>query len=135
MGPLVTVEREDVRVIFMRASDDTSPTIQRAWATFEVAVGLKGRRFFGAFDNRTQEYRVCTPLKEDDDPDAFGCEVGILPGGTYLRARLHGEPPAVYQQIPSTFQEMTMQTAVDASRPSIEFYRSRNEIDLLLPVR
>jgi hypothetical protein len=31
-------------------------------------------------------------------------------------------------------QELAKQAAVDASRPTIEFYRSRDMIDLLLPV-
>ena len=74
------VEREDVQVMFMRANDDTPAAIQRAWAEFEAAVGLKGRRFFGAFDGQTREYRVCAQLKADDDPEAFGFELGTLPG-------------------------------------------------------
>ncbi|HLJ68605.1 MAG TPA: hypothetical protein VKX16_14715 [Chloroflexota bacterium] len=58
----------------------------------------------------------------------------MLPGGTYLRGRLQGEPPAVYDEILPTLNEMIRQTAVDPSRPTIEFYRSRDVIDLLLPV-
>jgi hypothetical protein len=135
MSPLVKVEREDVRVMFMRASEDTSAAIQRAWAEFEVAVGLRGRKFFGAYDDQTQEYRVCTQLKEDDEPWAFGFEVGTLPGGVYLRARLQAEPPGVYEEIVPTLQEMVKQAEFDPSRPTIEFYRSRDVIDLLLPVR
>ena len=60
--------------------------------------------------------------------------MGTLPGGTYLRARLQGEPPALYDQILPTLKEMIRQTAVDSSRPTVEFYRSRDVIDLLLPV-
>lgn len=130
----VRVEREDVQVLFLRAREDTGPAIQQAWAEFEVAVGLKGRKFFGTFDPKTHEYRVCTALKEDDDPQTLGFEVGSLPGGTYLRARLTGEPPAVYEQIPATIDEMVKHATVAPSRPSIEFYRSRDVIDLLLPV-
>jgi DNA gyrase inhibitor GyrI len=135
MSAWVKVEREDVHVIFMRADADTSPAIQRAWAEFETAVGLKGRKFFGAFYDETGEYRVCTQLKEGDDPKALGFELGTLPGGPYLRARLQGEPPAIYNRIQPTFEEMAKQATVDAARPSIEFYRSRDVIDLLLPVR
>ena len=49
-------------------------------------------------------------------------------------ACLEGEAPGVYAEIPSTFEKLAKQTSVDTSRPSIEFYRSRNVIDLLLPV-
>jgi DNA gyrase inhibitor GyrI len=130
----IEVEREDVPVMFMRAAGDTPSAIQRAWAEFERAVGLKGRKFFGAFDHETQEYRVCVQLKEGDDPNALGFEVGTLPGGRYRRARLRGEPPAVYEQILPTLQEMEQHASLDRSRPTIEFYRSRDVIDLLLPV-
>jgi DNA gyrase inhibitor GyrI len=134
MSAFETVEREDVRVIFMRADADTPAAIQRAWAELERSVGLKGRTFFGAFHDAANEYRVCTQLQADDDPEALGFEVGTLPGGTYLRGRLRGEPPAVYDQIVPTVQELERQTVVDPSRPIIEFYRSRDVIDVLVPV-
>jgi len=130
----VKVERDDVRVMFMRVSEATPAAIQHAWAKFEVAAGLKGRKFFGALDNAAREYRVCAQLRREDDPEALGFEVGTLPGGTYLRTRLQGEPPAIYERIPSTWEELVKEAAFDASRPTIEFYRSRDVIDLLLPV-
>jgi hypothetical protein len=47
-----------------------------------------------------------------DDLEQLGFEVGTLPGGTYLHARLQGEPPAVYDKIPSTVRELVKQAAV-----------------------
>jgi hypothetical protein len=130
----VTVAREDVGVMFMRAREDTPSSIPKAWAEFEAVVGLSGRKFFGAFDAQTREYRVCAQLREDDDPERLGLEVGTLPGGSYLRVRLQGEPPAIYNEIAPTMRRLAQQAAVDASRPSIEFYRSRDVIDLLVPI-
>jgi hypothetical protein len=46
MSAVVKVEREDVLVMFMRASENTPAAIQQAWVEFEAAVGLKGRKFF-----------------------------------------------------------------------------------------
>ena len=134
VSPPVRVERKRVAVMFACASEDTPAAIQRAWAEFERVVGLKGRKFFGAFDSGTHEYRVCARLEKDDDPTALGLDVGTLPGGIYLRARLQGEPPAVYEKIPSVFGDLVKEAAVDSSRPTIEFYRSRTVIDLLLPI-
>lgn len=134
MAATVRVEREDVRVMFMRASDDSSAAIQQAWAEFEGAVGLKGRKFFGVFYDVSNEYHVCTQLQEDDDPEALGFEVGTLPGDRYLRARLQGEPPAVYDRIRPTLEELVKRAVIDVSRPTIEFYRSRDVIDLLVPI-
>jgi hypothetical protein len=48
--------------------------------------------------------------------------------------RLEGEPPAVYALIKPTFERLATQTDPDLNRPSIEFYRRRDVIDLHLPV-
>ena len=129
-----TIERDDVNVMFLRTADEVRE-IQRGWARLEELVPPRGRKFYGTFDPRTKEYRVCVQVKEGDDPTSLGLELGVIPGGTYLRERLRGEPPAIYQQIAPTFQKLVKRAASpDQSRPSIEFYRERDEIDLLLPV-
>ena len=91
-------------------------------------------KFFGTFDPAAREYRVCVQLREDDHPDELGLEVGKLPGGRYLLVRLQGEPPAVYGLIAPTFERLAKQADPDPNRPSIEFYRRRDVIDLLQPV-
>jgi hypothetical protein len=48
--------------------------------------------------------------------------------------RLRGEPPEVYERIAPTFETLAETARPDETRPSIEFYRRRDEIDLLLPV-
>ena len=55
--------------------------------------GFTARKFFGTFDPSTGEYRVCAQIREGDDPAALGLETTMIPGGTYLRARLRGDPP------------------------------------------
>jgi len=67
-------------------------------------------------------------------PAALGLESGTLPGGRYLRARIRGEPPEVYEQIGPTFAALVKAARPDETRPSIEVYSHRDEIDLLLPV-
>jgi hypothetical protein len=127
------VERESTQVLFVRCADDLA-AMQATWAGFEALVGLRGRKFYGAYYPQTKEYRVCAELREGDDPSALGVESGELPGGRYLRARLRGEPPAVYERIGPTFEALIRRVTPDESRPSIEFYRRHDEIDLLLPV-
>ena len=127
------VEREDVAVMFIRTPDDPlefGPAFQR----LEDLVGTRGRKFYGAFYPREQEYRACVVTKEGDDARALGLEEGALPGGRYLRARLQGEPPALYGRIGPTFEVLVRQAAPDETRPSLEFYRRHDEIELLLPV-
>jgi hypothetical protein len=127
------VQREPVEVMFIRTADDPAefgPAFQR----LEKLVGTRGRKFFGAFYTREKEYWACVQLQEADDPSALGLERGTLPGGRYLRERLTGEPPALYERIGPTFEEMLKQASSDEIRPGIEFYRRHDEIDLLLPV-
>jgi hypothetical protein len=129
----VLVERGDVPVMFKRVADEPD-AISRGMAEVEEAVGLRGRKYFGAFDADGDEYCVCVQLRGEDDPEALGLEVGTLPGGRYVRVRLTGEPPEVYRLIGPTFQRLSQRPDRDRSRPGIEFYRRRDVIDLLLPV-
>ena len=77
---------------------------------------------------------MCAELRDGDDPVALGLETGTLAGGRYARLRLRGEPPAVYRLIAPSFTKLAARPDHDASRPSIEFYRRHDEIDLLLPI-
>jgi hypothetical protein len=127
------VEREEIGVMFIRTPDDPlefGPAFQR----LEELVGTRGRKFYGAFYPREKEYRACVVTKDGDDAAALGLEEGALPGGRYLRARLQGEPPALYERIAPTFEALVRQAPPDEARPSLEFYRRHDEIELLLPV-
>jgi hypothetical protein len=132
--PPTRVVREPTPIMFMRVEDDHQ-AIGRAWRRLEATLGsLRGRRMLGAFHAAAGEYWVCAQLRERDDPAALGLETATLPGGAYLRARLRGEPPAVYERIPAVFDELARRADPDATRPSLEHYRRCDEIDLLLPV-
>ena len=131
---LLMVERSDVPVMFRRCADEQA-AITRAWAGLEEAVGsLCGRKFYGVFDPVSREYRACVELREGDDPRRLGLDVGALLGGRYARVRLTGEPPAVYALIAPTMKRLAQRPDCDPDRPSIEFYRRREVIDLLQPV-
>jgi hypothetical protein len=67
------------------------------------------------------------------DAVKLGLAEAVIPGGPYLRATVVGQPPAVYEQIGPTFEELEKHAPPDASRPLIEFYRRHNEIELLVP--
>ena len=118
-----------------RRTGDEQEAITRTWSEVEAAIGsLRGRKFYGTFDPATHEYRVCVQWRDGDDAHALGLEEGTLPGGRYARERLRGEPPAVYRLIRPTFERHATRADRDPSRPSIEFYRRHDLIDLLLPV-
>ena len=132
MSEFAEVERDEIAVQFVRVPDGLEH-IRRAWDELEAVVDLRGRRFYGAFDPVADDYRACVELREGDEP-VPGLEHGTLPGGRYLRARLRGEPPGIYGRIGPMFEQLTQNTKPDLSRPSLEHYRRRDEIDLLLPV-
>ena len=68
--------------MFKRVADKQD-AIERGMAEVEAAVGLRGRKYFGAFDTNG-EYRVCVQLRAGDDPAALGLEVGDA-AGRHLR--------------------------------------------------
>jgi hypothetical protein len=127
------VDREDTRVMGIRTTDDLE-AIRSAWEGLEEIVPLRGRKFFAAVDTSASEYFACVQLRDDDDPAAFGLEPATLPGGRYLRTRLRGDPPELYDRIRPAFEALVEQIDPDSSRPSIEFYRRRDEVDVLLPI-
>jgi hypothetical protein len=132
MSEFEEIERNEIAVQFVRVPDGLEH-IRRAWDELEAVVDLRCRRFYGAFDPVADDYRACVEVRDGDEP-VPGLESGTLPGGRYLRARLRGEPPAVYEQIGPTFDELVCKQKPDTSRPSLEHYRRRDEIDLLLPI-
>jgi len=131
---LPMVERRDVPVMLKRCTDEQA-AITRAWTELEAVVGsLSGRKFYGVFDPISHEYRACAQLRKGDDPRRLGLELGALAGGRYARVRLTGEPPAVYALIAPAMARLAQRPDSDPDRPSIEFYRRRDVVDLLQPV-
>ncbi len=132
MNAFAEVEREEIAVQFVRVADGLDE-ITRAWNELEAVVPLRGRHFYGAFDPLADDYRACVEVRQDGELVA-GLESGTLPGGRYMRARLRGDPPGIYEQIKPTFDALVAQHPPDESRPSLEHYRRHDEIDLLLPI-
>ena len=64
----MVIERAETPVMFKRVADEAS-AISHGMQEVEEAVGLHGRKYYGAFDNNG-EYRVCVQLRDDDDPQA-----------------------------------------------------------------
>lgn len=77
-----------------RRTRDEQDSITRTWAEVEAAVGsLRGRKFYGAFDPETNEYRVCVQWQDGDDASALDLEDGAIAGGP-LRPRATRRPAA-----------------------------------------
>jgi hypothetical protein len=129
----VRINRQEVRVMLERTRDELA-AIQELWPRFERLVGLRGRKMFALVDGGAGEYAACTPVLDRDEPAALGLEVGVLPGGSYLRARLVGEPPGLYERIGPAMRALAQLASADQDRPEVEYYRRRDQVELWLPV-
>lgn len=97
-------------------------------------MGLRGRKMYARADELQNTYTVCTPMKPSDHPESLGLSTGVLRGGTYLRGRLIGEPPSIYDRISLGMQELRSLVDSDESRPLVEFYRRHDQIELWVPI-
>jgi hypothetical protein len=135
LGAVARVTRQDVPIMYTDVTFDVE-AIQAGWPEFEARFdSLRGRRMMAVVFPEQGIYRLATALRDDDDPDALGLQMGALPGGEYLRLHLVAEPPQVYQDIGPAFDELHYLGEHDPSRPSIEVYVRHGEVDCLLPVR
>jgi len=86
-------------------------------------------------DTQAAIHAACTLVKIEDDPAHFGLDVGALPGGWHLRARIAGDPPSLHERIGQSMQALgTLAPSADASRPLVEYYRRHDAIELWVPV-
>jgi len=104
---------------------------------------LKGRKFYGAFRilaSGEEEYYACVAKNEGDDPERMLLESGLIPGGKYAKRKIVGWEKIVREgRLPAVFQEFVESHEPyvdhDEIRPALEFYRSREELLLFMPMK
>ncbi len=127
-------QRPEVAVRYLEVADELSQ-IQTAWPSLEAAVGtLTGRRFLAAFDPVECWYRACVETRADTTDAERRLPEMLLPGGRFLRVRLRGKPPGLYEEIGPAYRSLLTLAARDDTRPSLEHYRRHDQIDILMPV-
>jgi predicted RNA-binding protein with PIN domain len=130
-----TVEREEIAVLYIGGQGPPAEVAPRVWERLRSAVpDVASRRCYGAFYPPSSEYRACIELGDFAEDAKLGLESAVLPGGTFLRARLRGEPSKIYPQIGPTFDALSKAAEPDLDRPSLEYYRRPGEVDVLLPI-
>lgn len=109
--------------------------IQAGWPEFEHGFdSLRGRRMMGIVYPAANVYRMSSARLDRDRDNTLMLDETVVPGGTYLRLRLRGEAPAVYEQIADAFAVLFERAEHDPRRPHIESYRREGQVDCLVPV-
>jgi hypothetical protein len=124
---------EPVKVMYVEAEGGLSG-IRQSWSKLESKVpNLKGRKFYGTYNFADKVYRACVAINSENEPEALNLQTCTIPGGRYLREKVSGwsSRPEIMGE---TFESMAQECDPDPTRPSIEFYRSQNEVILLLPI-
>jgi hypothetical protein len=135
LGRIDVVELDDAPALSRDVPLDIA-AVQEAWPAFEAAFdSLQGRRMMGLVRPADRVYRMASVRLERDGATPVGMDETVIPGGAYLRLRLRGEAPGVYELIEPAFEALFDIADHDPDRPHIEHYRRAGEIDCLVPIR
>lgn len=129
--PSAILRLDPIEVMYVREHERPG---EEAFVDLEAIVGLKGRRFYGVYDECAGRYWACVQRREQDDAASLVLRTGTIEGGLYASEQLRGDYAALIPQIAPAFDAMAQQHRVDPSRPSIEFYRRHDEFVLYLPI-
>ena len=132
------IELHDIQVMRVRA-DMKGNGPSAAFDLLESRLAtIKGRKFYGVFrllPNGEEEYYACVEISETDDPEKLSLETGTIPGGLYVRRKVMNWEQVIRNgQLPSIINDLASGKEIDTQRPTIEYYRSNVELQLLVPV-
>lgn len=99
---------------------------------------LRGRKMYGVYYPAGNDYDACVKL-DAEHPDDMGFERGTIPGGRYARVKMRDWPARLYE-LGRLFEELQQACSatgneLDLERPHIEFYRSLDELLIMVPVK
>jgi hypothetical protein len=129
-----TITLDDTPALSQDVPFDIS-AIHEAWPKFENSFdSLRGRKMMGLFTFDEDVYRMATARLDRDHDNPLGYDETVIPGGHYLRLRLRGPAPAIYERIAPAFDELFASADYDPTRPHIEYYRREGAVDCLVPI-
>lgn|SRR5678815_2024557 len=130
------VDLPSLRLMAVRALNDDGEAIRVAWQQLEEPLpSLRGRRFYGVCygTGMQQGYYAAVEPESDAEIGALGFQLLTVPAGKYVRAVLK-HWSAHLDSIPEIVTRLEQGYPPDCSRPTIEFYRSQAELQILIPV-
>jgi hypothetical protein len=128
------IVREPTPVAFLRTRDDAA-AISRDGRNSRMSSTCVDASFSVSSSLPAPNIAHALRFGRTTTPSNGGARPARSPGGLYLRVRLRGKPPGIYEQIAPRMAELEAPADRDEDRPLIEFYRRRDEIDLLVPAR
>ena len=134
LGRIDVIELDDTPALSRDVALDIA-AIQAAWPDFESSFdSLQGRRMMGLFYGQDDVYRLSSARLDRDHDNPLGLDETVIPGGSYLRLRLRGSAPSIYEDIAPAFDALFELPNHDPGRPHIEYYRREGEVDCLVPI-
>ena len=135
MAAETIVTAEDVPVMYV-AGQRGRPIAEQApeaFKTLEAKLSsLKGRKFYGIVIG--DEYRACVAITPNDDAASLPHPTWTIPGGRYVRRKIENWEENLHR-IGTSVEELRRRSDFDPTRSSVEYYRSRKELLLMVPVR
>jgi hypothetical protein len=131
------VDRPEIQVLRVRANLAGKGPSEAFRQLESKLASLRGRHFYGTIRILPEgmEYFACVERARGEDPAGMGLDAGIIPGGLYVRRKIFDWESVISSgKLPAIVREMIEEYRLDRSRPELEFYRSKSELHLLIPV-
>lgn len=137
LGTIQEVNVEKMQLLYIEVPNDIESQ-KKAWPEFEARFpSLIGRKMYGLDFGDSKLYRVCSLVRKSDNGETFGLNQFEFEGGTYIRLRLKFDPPELYEKIGPAYALLIGQyeDSINWSRPFIEHYKSKNILDIMIPIK
>lgn len=126
----------DIPVMFILSPNGVASSAKTFNMLESKLPSLKKRKFYGVVEGTppNDTYRACVAIMEGDDPKALGLKTWVVPGGKYERRKIENWEKNI-EKIGKTFEALMKECTADPTRPSLEFYRSMEDMFVFLPIK
>lgn len=135
MNEISIRQLDSLKLMYVQAA--TFPDgIQDAWDKLEKTLAtMKGRKFYGTshYENGKMIYRACVIPVDDAEALKLGLKTFSIPPGKYAAAKLMDWSSQI-PKIKEIFTELNNNYTANPDLPNIEFYKSSEEVILMLPI-
>ena len=133
---ITIIQQPELRLIALKA-ESAPEGIKAVWQALEERFDMKGRKAFGlvyATPDGGMEYFAALVSKGELEERTSGLVVKEVPAGPCARTKLMNWRQHI-DQIAPLIGQMNAEVDVDPNRPAMEYYRSFDELHLLVPIK